>query len=664
MTPDLNLQKSLDADQLAAVLSGSKRLLCMANAGSGKTRMLTYRAANFIANGTRPENILMLTFTKKAANEMRTRIDGLLRGTNTGLTAGTFHGIACMCVREYPYAAKIPQPFSIFDSDDTLKHFRNALKAALEDDPGLKTRVDPFPTAKDVMSWYSYARNTGQDFREYLSRSHGNLYQDERDALVDLCGYAVRYYENVKRSTPALDFDDMLVRFAEMLEDPRFLAMMHDRFHALFVDEYQDINILQHRIVTRLAHPNGYLTAVGDDAQCIYGFRGSEVDFIRNFRNDFENPEIAFMAKNYRSAAPIVNFAARVLNDNIGQDLEPKIMLPVRAEPAPDPKCLLFRNEYDQARYIARECAAAKSRMGWSDMAVLVRANQDAAVIERALLKARIPVSVESGIGFYQRRQVRLAVKFLQFLRVPSDETAFSAVMESCPGIGAKTSARLFAAFRDAGYKPDALGSAKLPPKHAAGLARTALDRMAESLGLLDSGITEPRQLASGFILDFLHPYCELAYGDDKKQLGKRLEELESLVEQLDGYDSLNAFLEDANLSSEPVPSGTGRDEVLITTIHRSKGLEFRKVFLPNMTDGIIPCSRQFNKPKELEEEARVLYVAMTRAMDELDVLATMTCRRFTENGGPRRLYPSRFLDGMDFAMAPEIPEDPPFWNT
>lgn len=653
MKTNLNLQDNLDQDQYSAVVSTEPRLLCMANAGSGKTRMLTFRAANFIANGVPEQNIMMLTFTKKAANEMRQRIAGLLETNYLKITAGTFHSVACRLIRQYAHYAGIDGQFAIFDTDVTKLWLQNALSNIQDENPEIKKLKDR-PTAAFIQKEYSYCRNTGLNFNQYIQ----NVFTGE-EVKAEICIDAVQRYETVKSTTPALDFDDLLLTFARMLQNPEFRALMNDRYRAVFVDEYQDINIIQHEIIKNLAGPNTWLTVVGDDAQCIYGFRGSNVDFIQNFKADFENAAVIYLPKNYRSSENIVRDAGRVLNESIYHAAEKKEMTAVRTDTCPDVKYLYTRDEDSQAEYITIQCICAKARMNWSDMAILVRTKADANRIEAELLKAGIPVSKECGIEFYKKEQINIVVRFLQFLHMPNDKAAFAKFAAKCPKIGQKTIDKLFDEIKAAGFDVTAAANIKAPGSNKNILFDAMLASMKTAQDILKSGHSEPKLLAEDFIDEFVKPYCKLKYGDVKEELQTRLLEVEQLVEQLEIYPTLDSFLENAILdmsqedNSDNLDNPENKkksDRVRIMTIHKSKGLEFKKVFLPSMSQGIVPSNKQEGIESEMQEELRVIYVAMTRAMNELDIIAIQHCIRVQNAPGVRAaLRPSEFFDGMLF---------------
>lgn len=645
---DLNLKQALDAEQYTAVMSPAKRLLVLANAGSGKTRVLTYRAANFIREGFPERTILMLTFTKKAANEMKERISKLIGNPRPSLTAGTFHGVACRLIRRFPEYANLPSTFTILDTDDGAMIAGTVLKNLIEQDETLK-KTSGLPAAKHILNNYSLARNLGMPYKQLFKGIYDPDDTDKGRTCLSVALSVIRGYEQFKQDTPALDFDDLLLRFSAMLDNPQFKAMMHILYPALFVDEYQDINPVQHNIICKLAGDDTYLTAVGDDAQCIYGFRGSEVGYITRFSDEFGNCPIIRIPSNYRSSGEIVDTALQVLNRSGYWNGMPKNMLSARGKSGTPVNTFRFRNEYAQADYIALECKKASRRMAWSDIAILVRGRRDGISIEKALLKARIPVSMECGIAFYAKQQIRIAIRFLKFLYMPGDKTALAGFLDTCPGVGAKTRDSLFEKLSENQFNLSVFQELKTRGKDT-----TLLDGLKSAVQsawiMKQDGCTQPDMLAMPFIIRYLRPWCGAKYTEG---LTSRLSELDTFLEQLAEYETLEEFLDDAALNTgETVDDDNGR--VRIMTIHRAKGLEFKKVFLASISDGIMPCPKQENNPEELEEELRVLYVAITRAMSELDILSVKKSSRVTDTDGqPRTLPPSRFLSHIKFREIP-----------
>lgn len=653
MSIDLNLTKNLDSDQLNAVLSDSRQLLVMANAGAGKTRMLTFRAANFIAqeSGFTQHNIMMLTFTKKAANEMHERIAKLLGDQNLKIMAGTFHSIASRLIRQYSNYAGIDGRFSIFDIDASKLWLRTAITAILEEHPDWK-KLKNRPTAEFIQKEYSRARNTDLDYRTVFAEN----YDDPEDPRAEICIDAVSRYENAKRSVPALDFDDLLTTFEHMLRNIKFRQIVQQRFPAVFVDEYQDINVIQHRIIQHLTGENTYLTLVGDDAQCIYGFRGSNVKFIMEFTKNFPNGNVLFLPKNYRSSKQIVETAADTLNSSEYKQGNPKTMTAMRQDTCPEIKCVILQDERHQAVYIRDRCLEAKPRMKWADMAILVRTKTEANEIEKVLLKAGIPVSKECGIEFYDREQIKMVVKYLQFLHLPNDKSALMAFMHKCPHVGAKTVDKMFDALIASNHDLTAMSKIKPPGKEENIYFTAIMDAFKTAQDMMSTGCMEPKVLAEDFIENFLYPWCKkVRYtGDASEELPARLLEIEELIDQLAIYPDLDTFLDNALLDTsmdEQKDTQAAQDgKVRIMTIHKSKGLEFKKVFLPSMSQGLTPSMKQIGIISEMQEELRVVYVAMTRAMDELDIMAIKQSTRLRyQMDAPAILEPSEFFKNLDF---------------
>ena len=496
------------------------------------------------------------------------------------------------------------------------------------------------------------------------------VYEHLDDPRIDMCLEVIQRYEDVKRNAPALDFDDMLIKLSEMLDRPELRQALWNRFPALFVDEYQDINEVQHDIIRKLTGPNTYLTVVGDDAQCIYKFRGSNPRFIQNFQKEFEDTTVIYLPRNYRSSAQIVQNAVDILNNCPYYNGRERVMTAVRTDTCPEVKAVMLSNADAQAVYIARQCALAKTRMNWSDMAILVRTNAAANKIEQALLRVGIPVSKECGIDFYKRHQINLVVKYLQFINMPSNKAALRAVMKNIKGAGPVATDKIFDTIAQANNL-SGIENAKVPTLKKLEEFQNLTEAFKETQRRIDAGETTPFILAEPFIEYYLMPYCDALYQEDEDELNVRTDEIQELYEQLKFYQDINSFLENAVLDnsaeSMPIENQAGPDEnttnirpakknqsdkknrVKITTIHKAKGLEFKKVFLPNMSQGITPSFAQIGNEEEMEEEARVIYVGTTRAMNELDITAIHMSGQVTRDGDPITLVPSEFFDHLQF---------------
>lgn len=639
MSPD-RLHSDLDDDQFAAVTAPLGDALCIANAGAGKTRVLTYRVALFLAQNVPASSICMLTFTRKAAEEMRDRICKLLGVDTVDIVSGTFHSVACRYLRRYGYW---PKGVMVADESESDAIMSDVCKRMLitEDACDSEFARKRFPSAKEIKKAYSFCRNTGTSLQSYFvedpewsdfsDRYEATFGRDSLDRMHIYVMNCVDAYTNSLQQQNLKDFDDILVDFNHMLDDDFLRERIVSRVFHIFVDEYQDINYLQYEIVKKLRgdNPDGSLTVVGDDAQCIYGFRGSDVRFIRHFHETYPDSDRYLIRNNYRSDNKIVSLAECVIN-GVDPDCK-KEMSPVRMNNTPivAREC---KTDDDQAAYILHEIQVAHERgIKYSDMAILVRIGHMGSRIDRVLSTNGIPVEVDAGVTFYQRANVQIATSYLKLLLNPRNKAAWRKVFTTLPGVADRTAYKLYDVFAKNGYDLRQLSDLTdlVPAKGRARFADLA-GAFSVSCDVLDGKLdlaydSVPHMCLNVFVKQYFYEYlrakdAELAECSDGQFETYVLDEnIIYLLEVLSAYDSLDTYLDDMLLSvNESVRSDEGC--VKITTIHKSKGLEWKKVFLAYAGDSVM-MNKVVTK-EEVQEAGRVLYVALTRATDELDILS------------------------------------------
>lgn len=613
------LLSQLDDDQRAAVTAPLANNLCVANAGSGKTRVLTYRIAYWILKGQPEASFLMLTFTNKAASEMMDRICKLLGKDKLAITGGTFHSVASRLLRKYGTMIGVPHGFSILDQTDATDLMgvcREQFCAELGYD---RTK---FPVKKaGLLSFYSYCRNcrlTPQEANFQWETFSPYILEQVADILFPA-------YEARKESIHALDFDDLLLYFDKLLQQPQFQDHIHRVYPNVFVDEYQDINAVQDSIIHRLTEGVNQLTAVGDEAQCIYGFRGSEVEFIKDFPRAYPSATVYPIRNNYRSVKGVVDLATDVINQSPYYENHKKVMLATQ-QGAQKPKIEEAFDDMEQAQLILHEIMAAQQRgIPYQEMAILFRTNFLARAIEAKLTAAGIPVRMECSIGFYEREHIKNILDFLKFINNPQNEIAFWNLFETVDGIGPKTAQKMFRTFTGKGCDISQLSALKVPGKACEGFSRI-LDAIEGARKTADL-----QEQLSIFLNLYFDERMEVLFPEDHQ---KRKKDLPILKDTLRMFKDMEEFLDNAALNSaEKKSSG---DCVLITTVHKAKGLEWDKVILPYMNAGIFPYQKSVGNEKSQEEERRLLYVAITRARKEL----TMIQVRYSEMAPSPTLSP------------------------
>jgi DNA helicase-2/ATP-dependent DNA helicase PcrA len=668
------LLDDLNPEQREAVLAPAGPVLVLAGAGSGKTRVLTRRLARLIRDGADPRRMLAITFTNKAARELTERVEVLLGGSAPGWVH-TFHAACARMLRREIARFGYTRDFTILDADDQ----RGAVREVLRE---LDLADDRFP-AQAVAGRISRAKNellrpeaVAAAARDPWSRQMAQAY--------------ARYQAKLERAN-CLDFDDLIVLGVRLLEEDADAGPGADvplgdlpaeggaRYRALFrhvlVDEYQDTNHAQYRLVRALVAGHRSLTAVGDEDQSIYRFRGADSGNIQRFEEDFPDARVVRLERNYRSTQAILDAAGAVIQNNARR--YPKQLW---TDGGQGEHVALYRglDGADEADFVAREIARLRpGARGWGDFAILYRMHAQSRAVEEALLSRGIPYTVVGGLKFYERKEIKDAFSYLRLLVNPLDWPSFRrAIAVPRRGVGDATLEALARHLEETG---EALGSALGHAREIPGAARAAralegfaalLDRMrGEAEGTLDAE-GEPLEPAAPLavpdiiarVLDLSGLEAELR-ADDTIEGRSRLENLDELRNVAEergrgaatGLEGLRDFLQQATLVAEAdnVPGADEGGAVVCLTLHAAKGLEFPVVFLLGMEDGVFPHSRSLDQPEEVEEERRLCYVGLTRARQRLYL--TLARERALYGGAPRRTLPSRFLGEIGAERLQEV---------
>ena len=624
------LLAGLNPQQREAVLAADGPVLILAGAGSGKTRVITHRLAHLILErGVEGGAILAVTFTNKAAGEMKARAEALLAGRALSTWISTFHAFCVRLLRREAAAAGLKPGFLIYDTEDQLQTVREALRAL-----DLSEKLHP---PRRLLSRISARKNTGRDPEE----AEAGSFAESTFARV-----AERYRQSLQ-AAGALDFDDLLLRSVSLLKsDAPARERWQRRFRYLLVDEYQDTNQAQYELVRLLAGSLGNVTVVGDEDQSIYSWRGAQISNILDFEHDFPGARVLRLEENYRSTQAILDAASALVAHN--ERRKGKTLRAVKPRGLP---VSLYEaaDEFDEATFVVQEIAAHRGRRA----AVLFRMNAQSRLFEEALLQRRIPYVVVGGVGFYERREVKDVLAYLRLLVNPDDAVAFRRILNvPTRGIGARTVEELDRRATERGLSPwEALGEvvdqAVLPARATQPLARfrELLDGLREdALRLNIKGLLERILAGSG--------YSAMLASEDSQESQDRLENLAELLSAAADYEAveeaptLTGFLDRAALLTD-ADQVKGEAPVVLMTLHAAKGLEFDRVFLVGLEEGLVPHSRSLGSTESLEEERRLCSVGMTRAMEQL----TLSWAQSRAVFGQRRLSErSRFLD--------EIPED------
>ena len=624
----------LNPQQREAVAAVSGPVLILAGAGSGKTRVITHRIAHLVLDqGVGSSRILAVTFTNKAAEELRSRTEALLGGLALSAWLSTFHSFCVRLLRREARAAGLDPGFLIYADDDQLAAVREAMRRL-----DLSEKLHP-P-------------------RRFLSRisARKNSAAREADAGDDLTGEVMQGYRAVLDAASALDFDDLLLRAVALLEgNPSVCAAWRERFPYLLVDEYQDTNRAQYQLVRLLAGPGGNLTVVGDEDQSIYSWRGADISNILDFEADFPGARVFRLEQNYRSSQRILDAAGALVARNERRKGKTLVAVKgvgelVRLHEAAD--------EFEEAAWVTGRTAALRAK---GRVAVLFRMNAQSRLIEEGLLRLRLPYLVVGGVGFYERREVRDVLAYLRLVANPRDGVAFRRIVNVPPrGIGAKTLDEIDRVARERGASAWEAAAALIDEAALPGRALVALRQFRETIETLrQEGLATPGAAPRLGLRGLVERVLELSgYGtalarEDSQESQDRLENLAELIGAAADFDArepqsgLAGFLDRAALLSE---TDRLRDDVpvLLMTLHAAKGLEFESVFVVGLEEGLLPHSRSLSDAFGLEEERRLCYVGMTRARDALH----LTWARSRQVFGQRRLTEkSRFLEEVPLEL-------------
>ena len=635
---------ALNDAQRQAVAADSGNLLVLAGAGSGKTRVLVHRIAWLIrAEQFSPHALLAVTFTNKAAREMRGRIEEMLHMPSHSMWIGTFHGLAHRLLKAHWQEAALPQNFQILDSDDQLRLVKRVCRELDLDD----ARWPP-----KQAQWYINAQKDEGLRAAHIEAPFGDLY-----AKTMLRIYST--YEEVCQRGGLVDFAELLLRANELwLKSPATLEHYRKRFRTILVDEFQDTNTVQYAWLRNLAGADIPVVAVGDDDQSIYGWRGAKIENIQRFSEDFAGAQTIRLEQNYRSTQTILSAANGLIGHNFGRLGKDLWTAGEQGEPI-----ALYAgfNEQDEARFIVERAQS------WVDdgnlrasVAILYRSNAQSRVLEEALIRAAMPYRIYGGQRFYERLEIRNALAYMRLLLNRSDDPAFERIINTPPrGIGSKTIDNLREIARER----------QVPMWQAINIARdeqlfparatTALTGFQALINELDSGTVElpleelaEHAIAKSGLIGF--------YRAEKGERGQaRVENLEELVSAAKSFvpedgdlAPLQQFLDNAALDAGDAQADAHEDSIQLMTLHSAKGLEFPLVFLAGMEENLFPHRMSLDEPGRLEEERRLAYVGITRAMTQL-VITYAESRRL--HGSETYNTPSRFVREIPAQLVHEV---------
>ena len=630
----MSIYDTLNPKQKEAVLHTDGPLLILAGAGSGKTRVLTHRIAYLIDEcGVNPWNIMAITFTNKAAGEMRERVDNLVGFGAESIWVSTFHSSCVRILRRHIENLGYTTSFSIYDSDDQKTLMRQVFKTLDIDTKQFKERsvLAAISSAKDkLITPEEFLLNAGGDFRE---KKTGEIYKE--------------YQKQLKKNN-ALDFDDLIVKTVELFQNnPQILDYYQERFRYIMVDEYQDTNMAQFKLVSLLASKYRNLCVVGDDDQSIYRFRGADIQNILSFENTFPGTMVIKLEQNYRSTQNILDAANEVIRHNFGR--KDKTLWTANGE---GDKILFkqFDTAKDEADFVVRQIR--DSGYSYQDQAVLYRTNAQSRLLEERCIFYNVPYRLVGGVNFYQRKEIKDILAYLKTIANGVDDLSVIRIINVPKrGIGATTIGRVtaFASEHNMSFY-DTLKEAKQIP----GIGKAA-EKISRFIAQMEAfrAMAYSEEYSMKDLID--HILEDTGYEEELQEEGEieaqtRLENIEELINKAAAYEedsehpTLDEFLEQVALVADIDNVDDTEDRVTLMTLHSAKGLEFPKVYLVGMEDGLFPgmMSIMSGDKTEMEEERRLCYVGITRAKKELVLTAS---RQRMINGETRWSKPSRFIN-------------------
>ena len=654
----------LNEQQLAAVTAPPGPILVIAGAGSGKTRTLTYRVAYLLENGIDPRNILLLTFTNRAAREMLNRVANLLTVDASGLWGGTFHSVGNRILRRHGTALGYSSGFTIMDREDQKDLINTVVASA-----GIDPKEIRFPKGDVLAEIFSFVINTEMPLEALLAEKFPYFLP-----LLDKIQDVQERYEKKKKATNSVDFDDLLQKTLLMIQQHERIAEIYRRqFQFILVDEYQDTNKIQADLVDLLARDHRNLMVVGDDAQSIYSWRGANFRNILEFPKRYPDAQVFKIEMNYRSVPEILQVANAAIAANIQQFR--KHLSPTRDSKTLRPALVALNDSSEQAQFVAQRILELRDEnVDLNDIAVLYRAHYHALELQLELSRRGIPYQITSGIRFFEQAHIKDVTSFVRIVANQRDEVAFNRMVKLLPGIGNRTAENLWRRWETGLVASDSSSVAALPnaddvgdseavsipagvsaPGSSFGQRLLAMNvpakskkmwaQLAHTLDEIAPGgePNPPSEMITSVVEAIYDDYAKVNFAN--YQL--RREDLDQLAAFARQFKDVHEFLSQlaliSNVDAEAAPAQANEKEAVnLSSVHQAKGLEFHTVFVIWLTDGMFPSSRSLDTRDALEEERRLFYVAITRARDELYL--SYPHMRLSGGYGDVFQRPSRFL--------------------
>ena len=641
---EINFEDDLNEEQLEIINNVRGPMLVIAGAGSGKTRTIVYSVAKLLSSGVKPSEIMLVTFTNKAANEMIKRVEILLGKRPKGIWAGTFHSIANRFIRKYAKMLGLKTNYIIMDETDAKTLMKLSIEKA-----NIKEIEERFPNSKMAKSILSYSFNCNKSIRDVILWKYN---QFDKENIIQKLEEVFKIYKAKKAKDNLVDFDDLLIYWNQLLDERAVAQLIAKNIKFVLVDEYQDTNYVQDEIIHKIVkqNPEHNIMAVGDDAQSIYAFRGANFQNILNFEKKNRDCKRYTITYNYRSVPEILNLANDSIKHNENQFK--KSMRSTRSEGVL-PFQVNLGDDTDQARFIANQILKLRSDgYDLNEIAILVRAASHSLRIELELRAKNIPYEVRAGVGFFERAHIKDILAHLRIIENAYDEVSWARIFSIIQGIGTTSGSKIFEEILNIEHPIDALINKMFYAEKLKGsrISKEGIRNLISYIkNLIDfSPEDNPSEVIKNLI-KVLEEHLKSKYDNWQE----RIEDLNQLSLYAQNFPTIRKFLENlslnlSNLESKTVHSGEQAEEenpLVLSTVHRAKGLEWRVVFIPMLCEDSFPSGRSIGDPDAFEEERRVFYVALTRAKDQLYLITPSIKPAYR---GPQIVRASQFVSELN----------------
>ncbi|MFX1339778.1 MAG: ATP-dependent helicase [Promethearchaeota archaeon] len=638
----VSFKDNLNVEQFNIVKNINGSMIVIAGAGSGKTRTITYGVAKLIESGVKPTEIMLVTFTNKAAKEMLLRVKTLLGKEPNGIWGGTFHSLANRFIRSYTHLVGLKTRYTIIDQTDSY----SLMKLCIEDSlPNYK--LMNFPNAKRCFKILSYKINTNRSIQQVLEWKYPHLLKE--NFISNLENIFIKYNER-KIQNSLIDFNDLLVLWNRLLEEKEIAQNIAEKIKYILVDEYQDTNFIQAEIILKIAQINQNIIVVGDDAQSIYSFRGADFKNLLNFGEKLKNIKKHKITYNYRSTPEILDLANSSIKNN--QIQFHKTMKTVRKSSV-KPKFVVVFNEKEQSDFIVQKILDFREQgFNLSEIAILYRSNFHSIILQKELQANAIPYEVRSGVSFFEQAHIKDVLAHLKIIFNPYDELSWSRIFKIIPKLGMKSARRIFIKIKQL---KDPLKELNISKIYNSDFKETKLSKQIINNLInylkpfvkfsLDSKPSLILQKAKISIKNYLQRNFE--------NFNERLSDIDALIELSLEFKTIRNFLDHLNLNISELSNNVKRtkddgekdNQVVLSTIHKAKGLEWKIVFIISLSEKLFPSSHISKNQLDIEEERRVFYVAVTRAKDDLYLITIKSTQSYNKIN---YLNPSRFVIELD----------------